>query len=77
MDLRLHCDMGRKFLKACTLQRFCSRVLGIKRTENRVYEEVHNFFRTRARRNEVVSLTWQRTLHLGRMPVLMATLAVP
>jgi transposase-like protein len=42
----------------------------------RVYEEVRNFSRTRSQRNEVVSLPWQRTLHLGRMRVLMATLAV-
>jgi putative transposase len=42
----------------------------------RVYEEVRNFFRSRARRNERVSLAWQRALHLGRMRVLMATLAV-
>jgi len=30
----------------------------------------------RSRRNEVVSLAWQRALHLGRMRVLMSTLAV-
>jgi len=42
----------------------------------RVYEEVRRFFRSRSQRNESVSLPCQRTLHLGRMRVLMATLAV-
>jgi putative transposase len=42
----------------------------------RVYEEVRNFFRVRSQRNEPVSLAWQRTQHLGRMRVLMATLTV-
>jgi len=42
----------------------------------RVYEEVRHFFRTRSQRNESVSLAWQRTLHRGRMRVLMATLAI-
>lgn len=42
----------------------------------RVYEEVRNFLRIRSQRNEAVSLGWQRALHLGRMRVLMATLAV-
>jgi putative transposase len=42
----------------------------------RVYEEGRNFFRIRSRRNEPVSLAWQRALHLGRMRVLMETLAV-
>jgi hypothetical protein len=41
-----------------------------------IYEEVRNFFRARSRRNEVVSLAWQRALHLGRRRVLMSTLAV-
>jgi len=41
----------------------------------RGYEEVRNFLRTRARRNEAVSLAWQRALHVRRMRVLMATLA--
>jgi transposase-like protein len=42
----------------------------------RVYDEVRNFFRIRSQRNESVSLAWQRTQHLGRLRVLMATLAV-
>jgi transposase-like protein len=42
----------------------------------RVYDEVRNFFRTRSRRNEVVSSAWQRALHLGRMRVVMTTLAL-
>jgi transposase-like protein len=42
----------------------------------RVYEEVRNFLRIRSQWNEAVSLGWQRALHLGRMRVLMATLAV-
>jgi transposase-like protein len=42
----------------------------------RVYEEVRNFFRTRSRRNESISLAWQRALHVGRMRVLMTTVAV-
>ena len=41
----------------------------------RVYDEVRNFFRVRSQRNEVVSLAWQRTQHLGRLRVLMSTLA--
>jgi len=41
-----------------------------------VYDEVRNFFRVRSQRNESVSLAWQRTQHLGRLRVLMATLAV-
>jgi len=53
------------FKSFVTAARFC-----------RVYEEVRNFFRARARRNESVPLAWQRALHLGRMRVLMATLAV-
>jgi putative transposase len=42
----------------------------------RVYDEVRNFFRARAQRNEGVSLAWQRALHLGRMRVVMTTLAL-
>ena len=42
----------------------------------RVYDEVRNFFRARSRRNEIVSLAWQRALHLGRMRVVMTTLAL-
>jgi putative transposase len=42
----------------------------------RVYEEVRNFLRTRSHQNEAVSLAWQRALYLGRMRVLMSTLAV-
>jgi putative transposase len=42
----------------------------------RVYDEVRQFFRARSRRNEVVSLAWQRALHVGRMRVLMSTVAV-
>jgi len=41
-----------------------------------VYEEVRNFFCVRLRRNESVALAWQRALHLGRMRVLLSTLAV-
>ena len=41
-----------------------------------VYDEVRHFFRVRSQRNELVSLAWQRTQHLGRLRVLMATLAV-
>ena len=53
------------FKSFVSAQRFC-----------RVYEEVRNFLRIRSRRNEPVSLAWQRALHLGRMRVLMETLAV-
>jgi putative transposase len=42
----------------------------------RVYEEVRHFLRARSRRNEAVSLAWQRTVHVGRMRVLVATLAL-
>jgi len=42
----------------------------------RVYDEVRQFFRARSRRNEAVSLAWQRALHVDRMRVLMATLAI-
>ena len=42
----------------------------------RVYDEVRNFFRVRSQRNEAVPLAWQRSLHLGRMRVLMETVAV-
>jgi putative transposase len=42
----------------------------------RGYEEVRNFLRPRSRRNEAVSLAWQRALHVGRMRILMSTLAV-
>src|SRR5262245_39863168 len=42
----------------------------------RVYEEVRHFFRTRSQRHESVLLAWQRALPLGRMRVLMATLAI-
>jgi transposase-like protein len=41
-----------------------------------VYEEVRNFFRARSHRNEPVSLLWQRRQHLGRLWVLLATLAL-
>jgi transposase-like protein len=53
------------FKRFVSAERFC-----------RVYEEVRNFFGTRSQRNEAVSLGWQRALHVGRMRVLMATLAV-
>jgi len=42
----------------------------------RVYDEVRQFFRTRSQRNEAVALAWRRTLHVGRMRILMSTLAV-
>jgi hypothetical protein len=42
----------------------------------RVYDEVRNVFRARSQRNETVSLAWQRALHLGRMRVLIITLAL-
>jgi hypothetical protein len=42
----------------------------------RVYYEVRQYFRHRCRRNEVVSLAWQRIIHVGRMRVLMTTLAL-
>ena len=42
----------------------------------RVYEEVRDFFRVRSRWNESVSLAWPRALHVGRLRVLMTTLAV-
>ena len=42
----------------------------------RIYEEARHFLRAHSRRNETLSLAWQRTLHVGRMRVLMATLAV-
>jgi len=42
----------------------------------RVYDEVRNFFRARSQRNEKVALAWQRALHLGRLRVLMTTLAL-
>jgi putative transposase len=60
---RTHSMCGFKCLVSA--ERFC-----------RVYEEVRNFFRVRSRRNESVSLAWQRAAHLGRMRVLMTTLAV-
>jgi putative transposase len=60
---RTHSMCG--FKSFVSAERFC-----------RVYEEVRNFFRVRSRRNEAVSLAWQRALHLGRMRVLMATLTV-
>jgi len=41
-----------------------------------VYDEVRQLFRARSRRNEVVSLAWQRALHLGRVRVVMTTLAL-
>ena len=53
------------FKRFVSAERFC-----------RVYEEVRNFFRIRSQRNEPVPLAWQRALHLGRMRVLMMTLAV-
>ncbi len=42
----------------------------------RVYDEVRAFFRARSQRNESVSLGLQRALHLGRVRVFMASLAV-
>jgi len=60
---RTHSMCG--FKRFVSAERFCH-----------IYEEVRNFFRARSRRNEVVSLAWQRALHLGRMRVLMSTLAV-
>jgi putative transposase len=42
----------------------------------RVYEEVRHFLRARSRRNQARSLAWRQTRHVGRMRVLMATLAV-
>jgi hypothetical protein len=42
----------------------------------RAYEEVRHFLRARSRRNETISFAWHRTLHVGRMRILMATLAV-
>jgi putative transposase len=42
----------------------------------RVYDEVRHFLRARSRRNEAVSLAWKRALYVGRMRVLMATLAL-
>ncbi len=36
----------------------------------RVSEEGRQIFRARSQRNEVVSLVWQRALHLGRLRVL-------
>jgi putative transposase len=53
------------FKKFVSAERFC-----------RGYEEVRNFLRPRSRRNEAVSSAWQQALHVGRMRVLMATLAV-
>jgi putative transposase len=53
------------FKRFASAERFC-----------RVYEEVRNFFRIRSRRNEPVSLAWQRAQPLGRMRVLLSTLAV-
>ena len=41
-----------------------------------VYDEVRHFFRVRSQRNESVSLVWHRVLHLGRMQVILSTLAV-
>jgi len=42
----------------------------------RVYDEVRDFFRARSDRNELLSLGWQRVLHVGRLRVLMESLAV-
>jgi len=42
----------------------------------RAYDEVRNFFRARSQRNGSVSLGLQRVLHIGRMRVLMGSLAV-
>ena len=60
---RIHPMCG--FKRFVSAERFC-----------RGYEEVRNFLRTRSRRNEAVSLAWQRALHVARMRILMATLAV-
>jgi putative transposase len=42
----------------------------------RVYEEGRHFLRAHSRRNEAISLAWQRTPHVGRMRVFMATSAI-
>lgn len=42
----------------------------------RIYEEVRHFLRACSRWNETISLAWQRTLHVDRMRVLMASLAL-
>jgi len=42
----------------------------------RVYDEVRDFFRARSQRKELLSLGLHRVLHLGRMRILMASLAV-
>jgi hypothetical protein len=42
----------------------------------RDYDEVRRFFRLRSQPNEPVSLPWQRSQHLGRLRILMATLAL-
>src|SRR5262249_43151959 len=60
---RTHSMCG--FKSFVSAERFC-----------RIYEEVRNFSRVRSRRNEVVSLAWQRALHVGRVRVLMATLGM-
>jgi transposase-like protein len=59
---RTHSMCG--FKSFMSAERFC-----------RVYDEVRHFLRARSRRNETISLAWQRTLHVGRMRVLVATLA--
>ena len=62
IEQRTHWMCG--FKSFMSAERFC-----------RIYEEVRHFLRARCRRNETISLAWQRTLHVGRMRVLMATLA--
>ena len=52
------------FKRFVSAERFCQ-----------VYEEVRHFLRVRSQRNESVSLAWQRALHVGRLRVLMTTLA--
>ena len=60
---RTHSMCGFKSLVSA--ERFC-----------RVYDEVRDFFRARSQRNERLSLGLQRLLHIGRMRVLTASLAV-
>ena len=53
------------FMSFPAAERFC-----------RVDDEVRHFFRLRSLPNEAVSLAWQRTLPLGRLRVLWATLTL-
>jgi putative transposase len=52
------------FKSFVSAQRFC-----------RVYDEVRAFFRAQSQRKESVSLGLQRVVHVGRMRVLMGSLA--